>query len=129
MIVLTTVVFADISGSVALYETLGNEHAAAAVAQLTQWISVSIQSQAGRVVKKLGDGVLGVFGDAAAAVAATAEMLQAHEERLARWPYPLRMDIRVGVATGEIVEVDGDCYGDAVNVAARLCERSGPGEI
>jgi len=129
MTVLTTVVFADISGSVALYETLGNERAAAAVAQLTQWISVSIQSQAGRVVKKLGDGVLGVFGDAAAAVAATAEMLQAHEERLARWPYPLRMDIRVGVATGEIVEVDGDCYGDAVNVAARLCERSGPGEI
>ena len=35
------------------------------------------------------------------------------------------MDIRVGMATGDIVEVDGDCYGDAVNVAARLCERSG----
>ena len=67
MTVLTTVVFADISGSVALYETLGNERAAAAVAQLTQWISVSIQSHSGRVVKKLGDGVLGVFGDAAGA--------------------------------------------------------------
>ena len=39
------------------------------------------------------------------------------------------MDIRVGMATGDIVEVDCDCYGDAVNVAARLCERSGPGEI
>ena len=39
------------------------------------------------------------------------------------------MDIRVGVASGEVVDVDGDCYGDAVNVASRLCERAGPAEI
>lgn len=31
-------------------------------------------------------------------------------------------------ATGGIVEVGGECYGDAVNVAARLCERFGPAE-
>jgi adenylate cyclase len=129
MTVLTTVVFADISGSVALYESLGNERAADVVTQLTQWISTSMESYAGRVVKKLGDGVLGVFGDAASAMVATSAMLQAHDQRLARWPYPLHMDIRAGIATGEIVEVDGDCYGDAVNVAARLCERSGVGEI
>lgn len=129
MTVLSTVVFIDISGSVSLYETLGNEPAAAAIAQLTEWISKCIQARSGRVIKKLGDGVLCVFGDAAAAVAASAQLLQEHEQRLVRWPFPLRMDIRVGVATGEIVEVDGDCYGDAVNLAARLCERSGAGEI
>lgn len=38
------------------------------------------------------------------------------------------MEIRLGVATGGIVEVGGECYGDAVNVAARLCERFGPAE-
>ena len=129
MTVLATVIFADISGSVALYESLGNERAAEAVAQLTDWIGTCIHSHAGRVVKKLGDGVLGVFGDAASATAASSAMLRAHEQRQARWPHPIRMDIRVGMATGDIVEVDGDCYGDAVNVAARLCERSGPGEI
>ena len=71
MSVLSTVVFADISGSTSLYETLGNERATEAVTQVTQWISDTIEAHAGRVVKKLGDGVLCVFGDAASAVTAT----------------------------------------------------------
>ncbi|MBU0746382.1 MAG: adenylate/guanylate cyclase domain-containing protein [Gammaproteobacteria bacterium] len=129
MSVLSTVVFADISGSTSLYETLGNERATEAVTQVTQWISDSIESYGGRVVKKLGDGVLGIFGDASSAVTAMTDMLRQHQTRLDRWPQPLRMDIRVGVASGDVVEVDGDCYGDAVNVASRLCERAGPAEI
>lgn len=129
MSVLSTMVFADISGSAALYEALGNERATEAVTQVTQWIGEIIEGHAGRVVKKLGDGVLGVFGDAAGAVAAMATMLRQHKSRQGHWPLPLRMEVRVGVATGEVVEVDGDCYGDAVNVASRLCERAGPAEI
>ncbi|PTT16705.1 adenylate/guanylate cyclase domain-containing protein [Acidovorax sp. HMWF029] len=122
-------VFADISGSTSLYETLGNERATEAVTQVTQWIADTITSHGGRVVKKLGDGVLCVFGDAAGAVSATTTMLRQQHERQGRWPLPLRMDIRVGVASGEVLDVDGDCYGDAVNVASRLCERAGPAEI
>ena len=129
MSVLSTVVFADISGSTSLYETLGNERATEAVTQVTQWIGDSIESHGGRVVKKLGDGVLGIFGDASSAVTAMTAMLRQHQVRLDRWPQPLRMDIRVGVASGDVVDVDGDCYGDAVNVASRLCERAGPAEI
>lgn len=129
MSVLSTVVFADISGSTSLYETLGNKRATEAVTQVTQWIGDSIESHGGRVVKKLGDGVLGIFGDASSAVTAMASMLRQHQARLDRWPQPLRMDIRVGVASGDVVDVDGDCYGDAVNVASRLCERAGPAEI
>ena len=64
MSVLSTVVFADISGSTLLYETLGNERATEAVTQVTQWIGESIESHGGRAVKKLGDGVLAIFGDA-----------------------------------------------------------------
>ena len=129
MSVLSTMVFADISGSAALYEALGNERATEAVTQVTQWIGDTIEAHGGRVVKKLGDGVLGVFGDASSAVSAMATMLRQHKVRLDRWPHPLRMEIRVGVASGEVVDVDGDCYGDAVNVASRLCERAGPAEI
>ena len=129
MSVLSTVVFADISGSASLYETLGNERATEAVTQVTQWIGDTVESYGGRVVKKLGDGVLGIFGDASSAVTAMTAMLRQHQARLDRWPQPLRMDVRVGVASGEVVDVDGDCYGDAVNVASRLCERAGPAEI
>ena len=40
-----------------------------------------------------------------------------------------RMPLRVGVARGAVEFVDGDCYGDAVNVASRLCDLSGPSQI
>ena len=129
MSVISTVVFADISGSASLYETLGNERATEAVTHVTQWIGGTIEAHHGRIVKNLGDGVLAIFGDAASAVSAAAAMLRGHQERVSRWPHPLRMGIRVGVASGDVVDVDGDCYGDAVNVASRLCERAGSAEI
>lgn len=129
MSVFSTVVFADISGSASLYETLGNERATEVVTQVTHWIGGTTEAHHGRIVKYLGDGVLAIFGDAASAVAAAAAMLRGHQERVSRWPHPLYMGIRVGVASGEVVDVEGDCYGDAVNVASRLCERAGPAEI
>lgn len=129
MSVVSTVVFADISGSVALFETLGNERATEAVTQVTQWIGATIESHGGRVVKSLGDGVLAIFGDATTAVTAMVTMLRRHDARLDRWPERMRLHVRVGIASGEVVDVDGDCFGDAVNMASRLCERSGPAEI
>ncbi|GKS77318.1 adenylate/guanylate cyclase domain-containing protein [Acidovorax sp. SUPP950] len=124
-----TVVFADIAGSTALFEAVGNARATAAVTQLTDWIGETVTTHGGRVVKTLGDGVLGVFEDGAAGVAAMAAMMRSHHHRMHAWPRELRLDLRAGLASGEIVQVDGDCYGDAVNVAARLSERAGPREI
>ncbi|WP_305807248.1 adenylate/guanylate cyclase domain-containing protein, partial [Stenotrophomonas sp. YIM B06876] len=69
-----TVLFADLSGSTSLYEAWGNERAAEAVTRLTQWIGDVVQGHEGRVVKKLGDGVLGVFGHAGQAIAAAGEL-------------------------------------------------------
>lgn len=45
------------------------------------------------------------------------------------WPVPLRMALQIGVASGEVVEVEGDCFGDAVNLASRLSDLAGPGQI
>lgn len=39
------------------------------------------------------------------------------------------MELQIGVASGEVVEVDGDCYGDAVNLASRLSDLAGPSQI
>ena len=64
MVVQATVVFADLTGSTAFFEALGNEKATRAVTRLTQWISDVCEAHQGRVVKKLGDGVLAVFADA-----------------------------------------------------------------
>ena len=121
--------FSDLSGSAALYESLGNEQASKAVSRLTRWMGDVVVAHGGRVVKELGDGVLSVFVEAPAAITAAAAMQRSHQANLARWAEPLRMPIRIGIASGEVMELDGDTYGDAINVASRLCERALANEV
>ncbi len=124
-----TVVFADLTDSTAFFEALGNEKATKAITRLTQWIGEVCEAHHGRVVKKLGDGVLAVFERAVDATDAVIQMQRGHRERLEKWPEAIRMEIKAGVARGDVVEVNGDCYGDAVNVAARLSDLSGARQI
>lgn len=122
-------VFADISGSTTLYDVLGNAEATHAVTTLTRQMGLAIKHGGGRVVKKLGDGVLGVFGDSAVAAMAVVQLMREQHLAMCNLPESHRLAVRVGLCCGEVVEVEGDTYGDAVNVAARLCELAGPGEI
>lgn len=124
-----TVVFADLTGSTAVFESLGNVKATAAITRLTQWIGQVCEANGGHVVKYLGDGVLIVFPYSSDAVEATTELQRAHQARISNWPEPLQMRLQIGMARGEVVEQDGDCYGDAVNVASRLSDLSGPEQI
>ena len=125
----TTVVFTDLTGSTAVFETLGNFRATKAVTQLTHWICESLQSRGGQVIKTLGDGVLTVFPEPVTAVHAVVELQRRHQANLLQQPRAEHLPIRVGVASGEVEIVNGDCYGDAVNVASRLCDLAGPHEI
>ena len=124
-----TVVFADLTGSTGLFESLGNVKATQAITRLTQWIGQVCKAHGGQVVKYLGDGVLILFHESSNAIEAAIELQQVHQNRICKWPEPLKMRLQVGMARGEIVEQDGDCYGDAVNVAARLSDLSGPEQI
>jgi hypothetical protein len=82
----------------------------------------------GRVVKMLGDGVLALFPEGGSAVQAAVQLQREHARRqTARGPSHLQL--QVGLDCGEIVEQDGDCYGDAVNVASRLSDLSGARQI
>lgn len=125
----STVVFADLTGSTRVFEAMGNARATETVTRLTQWIGGVCQAHGGRVVKSLGDGVFAIFSDAAAATHAVIELQRYHQKRLMAWPAPLRMALQIGVASGEVVEVEGDCFGDAVNLASRLSDLAGPGQI
>lgn len=124
-----SVIFADLTGSTAVFEALGNERATFAVTRLTDLMAQACELHHGRVVKTLGDGVLAVFERERDAVAAMVDLQREHCKRVAQWPPRLVMQIKVGMASGEIVLVDGDCYGEAVNLAARLCDLAAPGEI
>jgi class 3 adenylate cyclase len=124
-----TVVFADLTGSTGVFEALGNAKATQAITRLTDWMGKVCVSRAGHVVKNLGDGVLMVFAKNANAVEAVTEMQRAHTERIRTWPDKLKMHLQIGMARGDVTEQAGDYFGDAVNVASRLSDLSGPDQI
>jgi hypothetical protein len=99
------------------------------VTQVTNWIAKVVESHGGRVVKMLGDGVLALFEDNSAAISAVVEMQRIHQKGKNLVKQAHHLPIRIGVACGDVEIVDGDCYGDAVNVAARLSDLSGPHQI
>ena len=125
----TTVVFADLTGSTGVFEALGNALATQAITSMTQWIGSVCESYGGRVVKTLGDGVLALFPEGGSAIEAMVELHREHFKRLEHQSDALKMRLQVGVAAGPIIEVDGDCYGDAVNIASRLSDLSGADQI
>ena len=125
----TTVMFADLTGSTGVFETLGNDAATQAITALTQGIARIVTAHGGRVVKTLGDGVLALFRDAREAVDAVVLLQREHARRRSAGGPAHLMQLQVGLDCGPIVEVEGDCYGDAVNVASRLSDLSGAQQI
>lgn len=125
----TTVVFTDLHGSTAVFEALGNALATETVTEITRWIGQKCVQGGGRIVKTLGDGVLAMFPNGQHALNAVVELQRAYSTRSTATPLASHMPMRIGVASGEVEIVAGDCYGDAVNVAARLCDLCGPSQI
>jgi class 3 adenylate cyclase len=129
-----TVMFADLRGSTALYETLGNAEATSVVTHCVGALGGPVAERGGQVIKTLGDGLMAVFHDPAPALLAAAQMhdlldvmVQRGAERGAS-PGLRALRVQVALARGEVVEMAGDCYGDAVNVAARLLDHASDNE-
>ncbi|MBU6259290.1 MAG: FHA domain-containing protein [Burkholderiales bacterium] len=129
-----TVLFADLRGSTSLFETLGNAEATSVVTHCVNALAGPVLSHQGQVVKTLGDGLMAVFDDAPPAVLASIEMHDLLEGMVSRGSERgassgLRaLKLQVGIARGEVVEMARDCFGDAVNVAARLLDHAGDNE-
>jgi len=70
-----------------------------------------------------------VFARNSDAVDAVIEMQRQHTERTKAWPENLKMRLQVGMARGDVIEQDGDYFGDTVNIASRLSDLSGPDQI
>jgi len=129
MSVQSTVVFADLFGSTGVFEALGNAKATELVTQATAWVAQRCSAHGGRVVKFLGDGVLIIFEDSTKAVLAVMDLQRSYQQLLGHMPPKAYMPLRIGVARGGVELVADDCYGDAVNIAARLSELTGPHQI
>src|SRR5215211_1937529 len=138
-----TVVFSDVTGSTNLGEKLDPEALRRVMARYFEETKAALERHGGTVEKFIGDAVMAVFGipelhedDALRAVRAAAEMRDALAElnRELERERGVTLAVRTGVNTGEVVAGDptgGEFYatGDAVNLAARLEQAAGPGEI
>ena len=93
-------------------------------------IDPTIALHRGRVVKRTGDGSLIEFRSVVDAVRCAIEVQNGMVERNAGLPPERRIEFRVGVHLGDVVEeADGDLMGDGVNIAARLEGVCEPGAI
>jgi adenylate cyclase len=93
-------------------------------------IDPAIAAHHGRIVKRTGDGSLVEFRSAVDAVRCAIEMQNGMVERNAGLPPERRIELRVGIHLGDVVEEsDGDLMGDGVNIAARLEGIAKPGAI
>jgi len=118
----------DITGSTGLAERLGDRRWAEVLRDHDALVREHVTRHGGTEVKAQGDGFLVVFPSARRAILTAVEVQRAQSRhRDERLDEPLRL--RIGLHTGEVVESDGDVFGQHVIVASRLADVAGPGEI
>ncbi len=123
-----TIVFTDLVGSTELSARLGP--VATEDLRLTHFglLRGAIQASGGTEVKNMGDGLMVAFSSLSRALACAVGMQQAIE-RHNRRDRVVPLSVRIGMATGEATEEDGDYFGDPVVEAARLCAQADGGQI
>jgi class 3 adenylate cyclase len=119
--VLATVLFTDIVDSTRKAAALGDREWRRLLEGHHAAVRREIARHRGREIKTLGDGFLVTFEGPARAV----RCAQAMREGV----HPLGLEIRSGLHTGEVEMLGDDVGGIAVNIAARVTEHSGPGEV
>jgi adenylate cyclase len=118
-----TFLFADLSGFTALTEVHGDEEAADLAADFFADARALLFDHGGEEVKTLGDAMMIRCESASDAIALALRIVR---EVGARHGFP---SVRVGLHTGPAVERDGDWFGAAVNLAARVSGVAAGGEV
>lgn len=115
-----TVVFTDLEGFTPFTAEHGDAAAIALLDAHHRTVGPVVRGRGGRIVKRLGDGLMLTFPEPEAAVLAALELVDVA-------PEPLRL--RAGLHRGEAVVTRDDVLGHIVNVAARVTETGSGGEV
>jgi adenylate cyclase len=118
-----TFLFADLSGFTALTEAHGDDDAADLAAAFFADVRAILDEHGAREVKTVGDAAMIRCASAREAIALALRMV---EDIGGRHGFP---SVRVGLNTGAAVERDGDWFGSAVNLAARVSAIAAGGEV
>ncbi len=127
-----TILFADISGSSHLYERLGDHAAQAVIGSVLGRLQEEAERFDGDVLKTVGDAVLCTFDMTNSAMDAAKAMMQAMKQPVSERlniPEIPQINIHVGIHCGPVVAENGDIFGDAVNITARVVNYANPRQI
>lgn len=113
------ILFADVCGSTKIYEKFGDERARKLIGRCVELMTSATREHGGTLIKTIGDEVMCRFATADEAAAAALDM-QERVSSAAVTGIGFNLAIHVGFTFGEVVEEEGDIFGDAVNVAARM---------
>jgi len=125
---LTAILSADVKG----YSRLMGDDEAETVKTLTAYRKIMgelIQQHRGSVVDSPGDKILAEFASVVDAVQCAVAVQNEFKARNAELPENRKMEFRIGVNLGDVIEEEGRLYGDGVNIAARLEGLADPGGI
>jgi class 3 adenylate cyclase len=116
------ILFADIAGSTALTERLGDAAFREKARELDEALRRAISGNGGTAIegKLLGDGVLATFGAAREAIACAGVIHQAGSHA--------GLPLHVGIHAGDVIREEGNVYGGAVNIASRVAGEAAAGE-
>lgn len=120
------ILFTDLVGFSDWSLQAGDAAAIALLREVSDAIEPPISEQRGEIVKRLGDGLMAAFWDAAGAVEAAHEMCERVASIEVSGYRPL---MRTGIHLGRPRKIGGDYFGVDVNIAARLVGAAEPGEI
>jgi TolB-like protein/Tfp pilus assembly protein PilF len=125
---LTAILSADVAG----YSSLMDDNEEKTIRTLQNYcsaITTLIGHNQGRVVDIIGDNLLAEFSSAVDAVNCGTEIQQELSQRNMELPDNRKMEFRIGINVGDVVEENGRIYGDGVNIAARVEELAEAGGI
>jgi adenylate cyclase len=125
---LTAILSADVAG----YSKLMGQDEEATVRTLTahrEMMAKTIEQHRGRVVDSPGDNLLAEFASVVDAVQCAVEIQQVLKVKNADIPEERRMEFRIGINLGDVIEEGERIYGDGVNIAARVEGLAQPGGI
>jgi adenylate cyclase len=126
---LAAILAADVVGYSALMETDEAGTFARLRAGRKELFEPEINKHHGRIFKLMGDGLLAEFSSVVDAVECAVTLQRGMMERNASVPEAERIEVRIGINLGEVIVEGEDCYGEGVNIAARLQELAEPGGI
>ena len=120
------ILFTDLVGFSDWALEAGDDAALELLRTVGRTVDPAIREREGRIVKRLGDGVMAVFDEAAPAVDAALEASRAVGEIELNGYSP---ELRAGIHFGRPRKLGSDYFGVDVNVAARVADAAGPGEV